>query len=397
MDAQDPQAQAAGGPQDAAAAGGSQAADPAGGGQAAAGAGPATAEDAAASPEQTSASSPRRKRRCYVISPIGKEGSKTREDADDVFSFIIEPAMKECDIDVVRADHLKEPGKISDQMFKEIFTDDLCVAVATEHNPNVFYELALAQASGTPLIILVKKNEALPFDIQDMRCVQYDLKPRPLFDGVYARAVIEHIRSLERSGWQRSKPFAAYGFEPRSDEGIRYLEHAAKYVPPEEWAAMAGQAREVFDLMGISLHSWDRSDHMRELLARRADAGCTIRVLVMDADNPALKLLFDHGRGLGDRALDSVRRDIAAAQEFFAGIAAGHPGLQLRTMRRGLPHCQLTRTDDTLLYIPYLNSQPTAYSPVWRCTAGTSLYRLLTRELEVLWLANAPQGATPSV
>ena len=34
------------------------------------------------------------RRRCFVISPIGPEGSPVREHADDVDDFIIKPALK---------------------------------------------------------------------------------------------------------------------------------------------------------------------------------------------------------------------------------------------------------------------------------------------------------------
>ncbi len=108
-------------------------------------------------------------KRCFVISPIGPEGSPTREHADDVYNYIITPAMEACDMQAVRSDHLREPGKISDQMFKEILTDDLCIAVLTEDNPNVYYELALAQAAARPVIILLLKGKVLPFDIHDLR------------------------------------------------------------------------------------------------------------------------------------------------------------------------------------------------------------------------------------
>ena len=37
-------------------------------------------------------------RKCFVISPIGEEGSKIRQHADDVYEFIIEPALKHFDI-----------------------------------------------------------------------------------------------------------------------------------------------------------------------------------------------------------------------------------------------------------------------------------------------------------
>lgn len=60
-------------------------------------------------------------KKCFVISPIGADGSDTRKDADDVFEYIIKPAMEECDIEPFRSDHLDKPGKISEQVFHEIY------------------------------------------------------------------------------------------------------------------------------------------------------------------------------------------------------------------------------------------------------------------------------------
>jgi len=64
-------------------------------------------------------------RRCFVISPIGKEGSPTRRHADDVLSLIVRPAMVRCRVVARRADELLEPGRITDQMFREILQADL--------------------------------------------------------------------------------------------------------------------------------------------------------------------------------------------------------------------------------------------------------------------------------
>lgn len=325
-------------------------------------------------------------RRCFVISPIGDEGSEIREHADDVFSFIIEPAMRECGVEVVRSDRLMEPGRISDQMFRELFSDDLCIALVTGRNPNVFYELALAQASGRPVIVLLSRDEELPFDIQDLRSVRYDLRPRPLFDGVYAREVVEHVQALERSGWRVAPPFADFGFDHVGDDTLTFLEHAAKHVPPERWAEMLDETHAVFDLVGISLHSWKRTDEVAQRFARQAAAGMHARIMLIAPDNPALPHLF--GAGLGDRTLETVVRDIEASTAFFARIAQDTAGVTLRQIRRGVPYGQFTRTDEAGLFIPYLNSQPTAYSPVWRCTRRSPVYTALVDEFEALWRAN---------
>ncbi len=140
-------------------------------------------------------------RRCFVISPIGADGSTVRQHADDVFEYIIKPAVAECGLDAHRSDHLLESGKISEQMYNEIVTGDCCVAILTGHNPNVFYELAVAQVIGTPVVTLIEKGEALPFDLQDWRCVRYDLSPRPLFERTYVKELVAHLSRLALAGW----------------------------------------------------------------------------------------------------------------------------------------------------------------------------------------------------
>ncbi len=109
--------------------------------------------------------------------------------------------MEECGIKAFRSDRLFESGKISDQMFRSIVQEDLCVAVLTGFNPNVFYELAIAQAAGRPVIILMEKGPDLPFDISDLRCVRYDLKIRSYHDRTFISQVASHVRSFEASGW----------------------------------------------------------------------------------------------------------------------------------------------------------------------------------------------------
>ena len=107
--------------------------------------------------------------------PDRASDSEVREHADDVFEFIIKPAMDELGIHVYRSDHSQEIGRITEQMFKSIMDDDLCIAVLTFFNPNVFYELAVAQCAARPVIILIERGQTIPFDVRDLRAVEYDL------------------------------------------------------------------------------------------------------------------------------------------------------------------------------------------------------------------------------
>ena len=148
-------------------------------------------------------------KRCFVISPIGKEGSDERKHANDVLDLIIKPAVLQCDIQAFRADQLHEPGKITHQMFREILQADFCIALLTGLNPNVFYELAIAQATNKPVIVLMEKNSAdLPFDIKDLRCLYYDLEPRAIRERTSEKALIQFIQNLKQKDWKAEPLFS---------------------------------------------------------------------------------------------------------------------------------------------------------------------------------------------
>lgn len=79
---------------------------------------------------------------CFVIAPIGEEGSDIRRRSDQVFKHIIAPAAKDCGYETIRADKISEPGIITSQVILHLVEDALVIADLTGRNPNVFYELA---------------------------------------------------------------------------------------------------------------------------------------------------------------------------------------------------------------------------------------------------------------
>jgi len=115
------------------------------------------------------------KNECFFIAPIGDQGSETRQRTDNVMKYIIEEAVSEYDYFVSRADKMDEPGSITSQIIEKIVESDLVIADLTGHNPNVFYELAVRHATGEPYIQLIDSSETIPFDISDIRTIQYGL------------------------------------------------------------------------------------------------------------------------------------------------------------------------------------------------------------------------------
>lgn len=331
------------------------------------------------------------KRRCFVISPIGAEGSEVRQHADDVYDYIIKPAMEASDIDAFRSDHLKEPGKISEQMFHEILGDELCVAVLTGHNPNVYYELAIAQAAARPVIILLEKGQSLPFDVSDLRCVFYTLNPRPLFERVYVNEIIDHVKGLERAGWKGTTPWgdpSVQGIQAAGGHTFKFLERSGDYGSPDAWLEHLQNTGNVFEIMGISLGSWRRTKNFSRVLKQKAASGCKARILLMHKENPVLRHLINDA--IPEARYNSVINEIDEVLRYVSDIAEQEPNVEVRQMIEGCPHCQLTRTDQSLVFIPYLYSERSHYAPLWQAPQGSPLYTIMAQEFDSLWNANAP-------
>lgn len=326
-------------------------------------------------------------RRCFVISPIGLEGSEVREHADDVYEFIIKPAMDECGVEAFRSDHLRAPGRISEQMFARILEDDFCIAVLTGSNPNCFYELAIAQAAGRPVIILQAKGETLPFDVQDLRCVYYDFKPRAIQEQVYVQELVAQIRSLEASGWTATSVIgASTRGQVSSAESPRYVARSAEFGNNDTWLDLLRDTEDRFDLMGISLGSW-RTSAFGKTLADRTAAGCRVRILLLDAGNPALPMMINEAveTSLG---VEAVRQQVTWMHEYLSKVASATEGVEIRTMRRGCPHFAVTLTDQTVVCIPYTYADSVSGSPLLEAKAGHPLYTSMDREFTALWEAN---------
>ncbi len=113
---------------------------------------------------------------CFVICPIGDAGSEIRRRSDQVLRHVIEPAVERFGYRVSRADKIAEPGMITSQLLQRVINDHLVVADLTDRNPNVYYELAVRHAIRKPLIQMIQRGEALPFDVAGTRTINFDYK-----------------------------------------------------------------------------------------------------------------------------------------------------------------------------------------------------------------------------
>jgi len=137
------------------------------------------------------------KKHCFIVGPIGEDGSEVRRRSDQLRKHVIKPPVESLGYFAIRADEISEPGLITNQIIQHIVDDPLVVADLTDSNPNVFYELALRHAIRKPLVQLVRTGDTLPFDVAGMRTICVDLTDPDSIEKARSD-IIEQVRSLEK-------------------------------------------------------------------------------------------------------------------------------------------------------------------------------------------------------
>lgn len=111
---------------------------------------------------------------CFYITPIGSDDSEERKHADLFTSSLVQPALAELGLTLVRADNIGEPGMITSQIIEYLKRSRLAIADLSYLNPNVFYEVALRHALRLPVVQLIRKADRLPFDVNQSRTLVFD-------------------------------------------------------------------------------------------------------------------------------------------------------------------------------------------------------------------------------
>lgn len=110
----------------------------------------------------------------FYISPIGQDNSDTRRHADLFSASIVEPALEQSKLKLVRADKIDSPGIITRQILDYIINSRLVIVDLSFGNPNVFYELAIRHMVRKPIVHIIRARDPIPFDINQSRTIRID-------------------------------------------------------------------------------------------------------------------------------------------------------------------------------------------------------------------------------
>ena len=130
---------------------------------------------------------------CFALMPFGRKRDPAGGpdiDFDRCYEIAVKPAIRDAQLEPIRADHEVTAGIIHKAMFERLLLCDFAVADLTTANANVFYELGVRHAARphTTLVIFAEQ-QPLPFDVNLLRAVPYTLGPENRFGDAEATAL----------------------------------------------------------------------------------------------------------------------------------------------------------------------------------------------------------------
>jgi nucleoside 2-deoxyribosyltransferase len=133
---------------------------------------------------------------CFVIQPF--DAGKFDKRFDDVFS----PAIKAAGLEPYRVDQDPNVDVPIDAIESGITNATVCLADITTDNPNVWYELGYAFASGRPVAMVCsdeRTGRKYPFDIQHRTVISYLPESTQDFERL-KNQITARIQALTRRG-----------------------------------------------------------------------------------------------------------------------------------------------------------------------------------------------------
>jgi hypothetical protein len=150
---------------------------------------------------------------CFVIAPIGEDSSEERKHSDMVLEALIRRALETDGYEVIRADQISKPGMISGQVVEYLLKAGLVIADLSFHNPNVFYELAIRHTIGRPTVHLIRKGDAIPFDLKDFRTITIETNDKYELVAkleTYRSEIANHVREALATGIDQTNPIQSF-------------------------------------------------------------------------------------------------------------------------------------------------------------------------------------------
>lgn len=174
----------------------------------------------------------------FVVMQVGAKDSTERKRADEIYKYIVAPAVDSVGLVPYRSDLDYAPGAITPRFLSELLAARVVIADLTGNSPNVFYELGIAHSFVCPLVSIADSAKSLPFDAKDERVIElgeYPAGALPMAQGVEARELLQaSLEVVLREGYEPPSPLRGAAANLSID----------RLIPSDPKAAELAQIRE---------------------------------------------------------------------------------------------------------------------------------------------------------
>ncbi len=131
--------------------------------------------------------------RCFVIMPFSGEGTP-RNSAywTDFFENFLKTNIESLGFQCERS--TASNRNIIETLVGDLFSADIVLAVLTDKNPNVFYELGVRHTLSNGTIMIIEEGQELPFDLRHFGVIYYNRENEAKFTEELAK-IIDSIKS----------------------------------------------------------------------------------------------------------------------------------------------------------------------------------------------------------
>lgn len=330
-------------------------------------------------------------RACLVLSPAASDSDLKRH-TDVVLKYIVQPALIDSEYASQRLDADLSDESGSDANVDALLRDDLVIALMTGRDPEVYYQVAIAQAAGRPLILMIEAGRELSVRPRGALVVTYTVDTDAIMSAKGVRDLNAAIKQFQSDTPPLQEGFQARKAMPRSlsaGGGVTFIERGGEFSYDRKMAMMR-EATQRIDILGVANASLARHPDMLELIRSRSGHDLQVRILQTAPGNPGIAALV--GSRDANR-MANVRNEIDAACEGWRAVCELE-GLDLsitvRLAQDAVPLSYTVLTERAVIATPYQFSRPASESPSVHALAGSHFHKVMMEEFDALWSGASP-------
>ncbi len=329
---------------------------------------------------------------CVILCPGDTAGEDLSRHARVVLKYIIQPAL----IDSVFAAHRPPPSEegsgISDAGVDSLLRDGLVIAVMTGRDPDVFYQVAIAQAAGRPLILMIESGRELSIRPRGALVVEYSVDTDAILSATGVRELNAAIQRFQGDAPPTQEGFQARKAMPRNvtnSPNATLLDRSSEFTYDQRMAMMR-EASQRIDILGVANASLARHPDMIDLVKSRSGHDLQVRILQTAPGNPGIGALI--GSRDADR-IAGVRNEIddaCAAWKAICDLEDLDLAISVRLAQDAVPLSYAVMTEKAVVATAYQFSRPANDSPSIHALAGARYHAVMLQEFDALWSTASP-------